>query len=257
MTGPAVVTPLGRMRALVAYLPWHARDGLLKAAVPLGLFVLVAGLPLAFMIRNVSLEVLRTPGRWQTNAMQVYGQSLPMVLLLGAIVLMSGAASLDRERQHVRFLFPRPIAPWAFYLQQFAVSLVLYVSAVAIIPWGFGALIADVPIMPVVRTASLFGLLYGSLGLLCGALLNRDGVVFIALIVVSGTLQQVAQSTEVGRVIGTLADVLPPIGAAGQVRIAWFAERAAESADLRLVTLYSLGMLAVALFVIQRRPLVR
>ena len=69
MTGPATVTPLGRMRALVAYLPWHARDGLLKAAVPLGLFVLVAGLPLAFMIKNVSLEILRTPGRWQTNAM--------------------------------------------------------------------------------------------------------------------------------------------------------------------------------------------
>lgn len=257
MNAPAGAARPHRMRALLAYAPWHARDGLLKAAVPLGLFTLVAGLPLGFMIREVSLEVLRTPGRWQTNAVQVYEQSLSMVLLLGAIVLASGAASLDRERQHVRFLFSRPVPPWAFYLQQYAIGLVLFVAAVALLPLGFGALIATVPVAPVLRTAALFGFLYGSLGLLCGALFNRDGLVFIALLVVSGTLQQIDRANDLGGVMGTLADILPPIGAAGLVRIEWFAGRAAEAADLRLVLLYSLGMTVVALGLIHKRPLVR
>jgi hypothetical protein len=248
---------MSRVRALLAYAPWYLKDGALKAIVPVGLFVVVAGMPLTFMIRQAGLALLRTPGRWQDNAIQVYEQMLPLSLLLGAIVLMSGAASLDRERQHVRFLFSRPVLPWGFYLLQFAANLVLFIIAVSVIPLAFGALITEVPILPVVRTAALFGLLYGSLGVLCGAFLNRDGLAFIGAIIVSGTIQQIDRANQLGPAMRFIADALPPIGAAGQVRGAWFADQAAKAADLRLVIVYSFAMLVVALWTIHRRPLVR
>jgi ABC-type transport system involved in multi-copper enzyme maturation permease subunit len=248
---------MNRLRALLGYAPWYLKDGALKAIVPIGLFAVLAGMPLVFMIRQVSLEMLRAPGRWQDNAVQVYDQMLPLSLLLGAIVLMSGAASLDRERQHVRFLFSRPVLPWAFYLMQFVANLALFIVAVTMIPLAFSALITGVPLLPVLRTAALFGLLYGALGALCGAFLNRDGIAFIGAIIVSGTIQQIDRADQLGPIMRFVADALPPIGAAGRVRGAWFADQAANAADLRLVVLYGLGMLAVALWVIHRRPLVR
>lgn len=247
----------GRWRAVLAYAPWHLRDGALKALVPVGLFAALAGIPILVMAQRATLAGLRTPGRWQDMAIQGYEQVLPMAMLLGAIVLMSGAASLDRERQHVRFLFPRPVVPWALYLQQFVVSLALFVAAVTLIPLGFGAIVTEVPVAPVVRSAALLGLLYGSLGFLCGALLNRDGIVFIAVIVVAGVLQQAERAGQLGRAGAMIADALPPIAVAGQLRISWFAEQAANAGDLRLVVLYSVGMTVAALALIHRRPLVR
>ncbi len=250
-------SPVGRWRALVSYAPWQVRDGALKALVPVALFALMAGVPILIMAQRATLAGVRSPGRWQENAMQAYEQTLPMVLLLGAIVLMSGAASLDRERQHVRFLFPRPVVPWAFYLQQFAVSLVLFVIAASLLPIAFGAIITEVPVAPVLRSAAMLGFLYGALGMLCGAALNRDGIAFIAAIVVSGVLQQAERAGQLGRAGSLIADALPPIAASGQVRAAWFAGRAAESGDLRLVLLYSTGMVLAALALIHWRPLVR
>jgi hypothetical protein len=247
----------GRWRAILAYAPWHLRDGAAKALVPVGLFAALGGIPILVMARRAGLEALRTPGRWQDNAIQAYEQILPMALLLGAIVLMSGVASLDRDRQHVRFLFPRPVVPWALYLQQFVVSLALFVVAVTLIPLGFGAIIAEVPIAPVVKSAALLGFLYGSLGFLCGALLNRDGLLFIALIVLAGVLQQAERAGQLGRVWSMIAEALPPVAAAGQARIAWFADQSAATGDLRLVILYSAGMTVAALALVHWRPLVR
>jgi hypothetical protein len=247
----------GRWRVVLAYAPWHLRDGALKALVPVGLFAALAGIPILVMARRATFAGLRTPGRWQDMALQGYEQVLPMAMLLGAIVLMSGVASLDRDRQHVRFLFPRPVVPWALYLQQFVVSLVLYVAAVTLIPLGFGAIITAVPVAPVVKSAALLGFLYGSLGFLCGALLNRDGIVFIAVIVVAGVLQQAERAGQLGRVWAMIADALPPIAVAGQLRITWFAEQAADTGDLRLVVLYSLAMTVAALALVRWRPLVR
>ena len=44
-------------------------------------------------------------------------------------------------------------------------------AAMALVPMGFGMLVIDVPVLPVVQSAFLYVVLFGSLALLCGALL--------------------------------------------------------------------------------------
>lgn len=241
----------------VAYLRWQARDALLKALVPLGFFLLMVGLPIIAVLQQTTLAALKAGGDQQRMVLQAYDQMLPVALLLGAILLMSGISSLDRERQHVRFLFSRPITPWAYYLQHFLIATALYVAGAALLPLLFGVVVTSVPVLPVVRAALLSAFFFGSLGFLCAALLNRDGIVFILVMVVGGTLQQIDAAGQLSGFWSFLADVLPPVADAGAVRGAWTDGRAADTAELRLVLAYSLGMLVTALLLVRHRPLVR
>jgi hypothetical protein len=248
---------MNRLRALLPYAPWQLRDAVPKAAVPLAIFTVVAGFPLIFLAREHTLAVLRAPGDPQTLALATYGNFLPLALALGAIILMSGGASLDRERQHVRFLFSRPVAPWLVYLQQFAISIALFAVATTILPLAFGWMVTEVPVVAVLKVAALYALAYGSLALFCGALLNRDGIAYIAAMVLAITLQTADRAGQLGTVLSALAKALPPFVALGQVRGAWLAGAAADGGDVRLVVAYGIGMTIVALWIISRRPLVR
>ncbi len=248
------MTPI---RFPLSYLRWQARDALPKALVPLGFFLLMVGLPLVAFLQRTTLAVLRAGGDQQRILVQTYDQMLPVALLLGAVVLMSGVSSLDRERQHVRFLFSQPVTTWAYYVQYFAVATLLYVAASALLPALFGLIVTPVPVVPVIRAALLSAFFFGSLGFLCGALLNRDGIAFILVMILGGTLQQIDAAGQLSGFWTVVADVLPPVADASAVRSAWIDGRAADTEDLRLVLAYSLGMLVTALLLVRHRPLVR
>ncbi len=242
---------------LLAYAPWQARYALLRAAAPLGLFMLLGGIPLWGIISGVGLEAVRQPGEAQSAAMLAYGQMMTLSMTLGALISVSGLVALDRERQYFRFLFSQPVVPWQYYLQQFVISAVLFAAAMALIPMGFGMLVIDVPVLPVVQSAFLYVVLFGSLALLCGALLNKDGLVFIAVLIFAVTLQQAEAAGALPGWLAAFANALPPFVAAQDVRAQWLAGQAAETGALIRVLLYSLGMLAAALFIVRRAPLAR
>ena len=208
------------VRALTLFAGWQLRDAVPKAVLaPLAIFALVPGFPLAMMIAEYSLAGLRAPGEAQAGAMAAYQNFLPFSLALGAIVLVSGGASLDRERQYVRFLFSRPVAPWAYYLQQFVLSTAIFVATVTLFPLLFGWLVTGVPVMPVVKVAALYALVYGSLALFCGALLNRDGLFFIGVIAVAQmfTIRRRSRAPSTP-VCSYFAKALPPLSSVGQIR---------------------------------------
>lgn len=242
---------------LMAYVPYQARDALPKALVPVGLFALLGGLPLWTIARQQSLEALQQPGRIQDAALQIYAQAMGMAMTLGAIVLMSGLASLDRDRGHVRFLFAQPVAPWRYYLQRFVVGAGLFVACFALVPLGFSAVVTEVPVVPALQGAALYALVYGALGTLCSAAWNKDGVAFILVIVLARTLQQLATTGALPGWLEGVAHALPPLHAADTVRDAWLAGRALAGNDLVLVLGYAAGMLVSALLLIRHRPLAR
>lgn len=249
---------MSRFRTLSLYASWQFRDAVPKAVfAPLAIFGVVAGFPLVFLAREHTLAVLRTPGDPQSMALATYNNFLPLTLALGAIILMSGGASLDRERQYVRFLFSRPVAPWVLYLQQFALSVLLFVAALSFLPLLFAWMVADVPVLAVAKVGALYALAYGSLALFCGALLNRDGIAYLGVIVVSQVLHSADQAGQLGTILSGVTKGLPPLFALSQVRTSWFAGGSAETGDLQYVIGYAIVMLAVALWVIHRRPLVR
>ncbi len=242
---------------LAAYARFQARDALLKALTPVGLFLVLGGLPLYTLARRSTLAAMREPGMLQDGAIRIYGEVMTLAMTLGAIVLMSGLASLDRERGHFRFLFSRPVAPWRFYLQHFLIATVLFVACFALLPVGFGAVIAAVPVLPAVQSAALYALMYGSLAFLCSALLNRDGLVFILVMIVSRVLQQLDRAEQLSGFLSGLANALPPLQALDGIRASWLADRALTGNDLVLVIGYSLGMLVAALVLIRQKSLAR
>ena len=133
----------------------------------------------------------------------------------------------------------------------------LFVACTTVIPIAFSAILVSVPIMAVAQTAALYALLFGALALLCSALVNRDGPLLILVLILASTLQGLDRAEQLGRALGVVADLLPPIVAANAVRAEWLAGRAADAGELWLVIGYAVAMLVATALLIHRRPLVR
>ena len=170
---------------------------------------------------------------------------------------MNQVVALDREKQHFRFLLAHPVAAWEYYLQRFAVGLVLFVAAIALVPLTFSALVSDVPVIALMKAAALEGLLVGALATLCGVLVNKDGLALIGVFLLSKILQDLDKVDQLASWIEPIARGLPPIALEGEIRQQLLSGTAVASGDLLHVVAYAIGMLAVALFLVKRLPLAR
>ncbi len=242
---------------IAGYLRWQARDSLLRAFTPVILFAGMGGVPLWSFTRTVGLGAMDRPGDAQNLALQIYGNTMPLAMTLGAVLLATGIPATDREKQYFRFLFAKPVVAWAFYLQQFLVSLALFVVAMTLVPLGFTALVTAAPVLAVTKSALVFGLLYGSLVVLCGALVNKDGVAFIVVAASSFMLQTLGKAGALPDWLAGIARGLPPFVVADGMRALWLAGEPVPIGDIMHVVGYSIGMLAAALFLVRRLPLAR
>lgn len=242
---------------LIAYARWHARDAIARAVVPLALFLVIAGMPLALLVRGMGLEAIRLSAAARDQALTAYTSVLPQMILLGALLVGSGFVALDRERGHVRFLFSSPIVAWQYYLMRFVIGIALFTAVTTLIPVGFGLVFFPVPVLPVLLTAGTYALLLGSLAMLAGAFTRRDGLVVIAVTLASLMFQGLSRSGGAPRWMELVAAALPPVATADRLRSAWFQGDAVATGDLTLVLGYSLAMLITALYTIHRAPLVR
>ena len=242
---------------LAGYLRWQAQDSLLRAFTPVILFAGMGGIPLWSFTRTVGLGAMDQPGEAQSLALQIYGSTMPLAMTLGAVILATGIPATDREKQYFRFLFAKPVVAWEFYLQQFLVALVLFAAAMTLVPVGISAIVTPVPVLAVTQSALLFGLLYGSLVVLCGALVNKDGVAFIAVAALSFMLQSLGKAGALPDWLALVASGLPPFVVADGMRAQWLAGQPVPLGDIIHVTGYSIGMLAAALYFVRRLPLAR
>ena len=248
---------MNTLRPLLAYLPWHARDAVVRALVPPLLFFVIVGGPLyAFRQANPHLTY-DDGGSGAAFALNIYVSFVQMAMTLGAIAMMNQLVALDRERQFVRFLFPQPVVPWQFYLQRYLVSLVLFVAVFASIPLLYSWWVSPVPLVPALQSAALYGLLFGGLSILCGALVQRDGVALIGVLIASTVLQQIAATDGAPGAVTFFSRILPPFRMAGGIRAEWLAGAPVETGDLLHVLGYAVAMLTVGLVVVKRFPLVR
>lgn len=243
--------------ALRHYLRWQVRDALTKAVVTPLLFLGVGGVPLWFLLNGNPPPGVQSVEAIHQMAVMVYTQALNLSMTLGALLLVSGVVSTDRSKQHFRFLFSRPVAPWQYYLQYVVVSVVLFVLFTLLVPLGFGFLVTPVPILAVAKSALVYALIFGGLAMLCSVLVDRDGLLLVIVALFSSTLQALAAADQLPRWAMVLADALPPFGTADALRTSWLDERSIAGGDVVLVVLYALGMLAASLVLIRRSPLAR
>lgn len=244
---------------LLAYLRFHLRDAAVRGLAPALFFVVLVTIPLYEFAQREGLAVLREPGKMQDEVVGMYRTLLATTMTLGAFLVASGFVAKDREAGYVRFLFSTPVVPWRFYLQRYLVGLTLFVAIYALLAFGFGWVVTPVAILPAVRSAALYGFLIGGTAMLSGAITRHDGALLAGSSLLGYTLQQVVRIADGNQPtwMEVLAQALPPIDAADQVRSAWLAGNAADSGQLALVLAWSAAMLVVALFIIKRAPLVR
>lgn len=241
---------------LAAYLPWQVRDSLGRAVfTPLAIFLAMGVLPMWAMASQQGIAALRT-GTPIAPGVGIYHGVIGLSMTLGAMVVVSGLIATDRDRQYFRFFFSHQVPPWAYYLQRYLVSAVLLTATMMLIPVGFSAVVTPVPVLAVGGATLLYVLLYGSLAMLCSALLNRDGVAFIGVVIIGNVLQDIPREVAPGW-LRAIADGLPPFHALGDVRDAMLRDLPIDRGGLLHVVLYSLAMLAAALFVVRRAPLAR
>ncbi len=244
------------LRPLIAYLPWHARDVAVKVFAPFLLFFVLAGIPLGTFAAQTGVPLFGGQERIQALALSLWSSTSSLCILIGSVLLMNGSFSLDREKQHVRVLFAHPVRPELFYLQRFAVGLVLFAASFTLVPVIFSQIVT-VPVLGTLLALLLSAFFIGSMLLLIGAVTQKDGLVFILVYMFSSVLQAVTQGGGGPEWMRGLAWFLPPVRQLSNFSSAWLAGRTVEPADLVLVVGYGIGMFVSALVLIKRAPLAR
>lgn len=249
------------LRPLLAYAPWHLRDVAVKAISPVLLFAVMVAFPLAAVYSGA--DTAGGPVSWTDSpsmrdfASQVYGSMLGLTVLIGGLLAMNATLSTDREKQHVRFLFSHPVSPVAFYLQRYLVGVAATSLAYLLVPIGYSAIILDVSVLGAFQAMLLACLVYGAITMLAGAMTAKDGVLVIAVFVVASVTQQVAASDRAPRWMEIIAAMLPPVHHVSEHIRAFTTGASSDAMPLWGIGLWTVGMLAAALVLVRRGPLVR
>jgi ABC-type transport system involved in multi-copper enzyme maturation permease subunit len=243
--------------AILAYVPWHVRDLLPRAAVPVALFVVFGGIPIAATMSGAGNNAPPDPDALSQMLRLVFIGVAPLCFTLGAFLLMTRSIAEDRERHYVRFLFAHPVAPAPYYLSRFVVGLVLFLVCFVPVPLGVRAFGGDVPLGGSLMAMLTVLVLIGGLTTLCASLANKDGLVLIVVYIATQTLQRLAAQDVLYEWAQPIARGLPPVGSINDVIKTLLEGGPWPVNDLVHIIGYGLGLLVAGLLVIRRAPLVR
>ncbi len=242
---------------LLAYVPWHVRDILPRAVVPMVLFAVFGGIPIAATMAGAGNTAPPDPEAVGAMLRLVFIGVAPLCLTLGAFLFMTRSLAEDRERQYVRFLFAHPVAPAPFYLSRFVVGLLTFLICFVPVPLALRAFGADVPLLASLVAMASILVLIGGLATLCAAIANKDGLVLIIVYIATQSLQRLAVQDALPEWLQAVARGLPPIESLNLVLKTLLEGGTWPVTDLVHVIGYGLGLLAAGLLVIRRAPLVR
>lgn len=245
------------LRPLFAYLPWQARDLAVRGLAPLAIMLVVGGIPMFAFLRSQDLIDLANNAQQADFVRAIYQSVASLAITLGAFLFMTSSVALDRDKQHVRFYFSQPVNPVGFYLQRFAVGLVVFLALFGLAPAAVELLLTDVNVLGSIAAFAVSLVLVGGLSVLAAALTNRDGLALILSFIIIRTLQQLASQDLLTEWMRPVARGLPPIETMAELSKALVEGNTVQSTDVVHVVGYGLGLLAVGLLVMRRAPLVR
>ncbi|HLA91655.1 MAG TPA: hypothetical protein VJL28_14595 [Gemmatimonadaceae bacterium] len=245
---------------VTAYSRWRLTDYLLqRAAIPLVLVVLFAGLPVYGTLR--SRPDLFDGPQGAMFARQLFTNSIVLFLPIGVFLAATGVISTDRQQGHFRFYFSKPVNVVAHYVQTYLLHGLVYVALFGAITWAYGAITAPQSVAAAMEAAALTFVLVGGLGFLLGALTRFDGALLVLVYVLSMAAQQlVAQSTPElppPAWLTQLARLLPPVHTLDQLRNHFYAAEAVEASQLWHVLGYGAGAFGLGMVLLRRLPLAR
>jgi hypothetical protein len=245
------------LRPLLAYLPWQLRDMAVRGLAPLAIMLVVAGIPTFAFLRGQDIVDLVNNARQAEFVVQVYQSVATLAITLGAFLFMSSSVAMDRDKQHVRFFFAQQVSPVNFYLQRFAVGMLVFVAIFALAPLAVDVFLTDVHVWGSLAAYAISLVLVGGLTVLAASLTNRDGLALILSFLTIRTLQQLAAQDLLASWLKPIARGLPPIETMAQLSRALVEGNTVQGTDVIHVVGYGIGLLVAGLLVMRRAPLVR
>lgn len=245
------------LRPLIAYFPWLARDLATRALVPLFILLIIGGLPLYGVLSREAVVDFANNAQQADAVRQVYLGVAPLAIAFGAFLVMTQSVALDRDRQHVRFLFAHQVSPTAFYLARFLLGIIVFSTIFITVPLTIELTMVDISVLGALAAYALQLLLVGAFAVLCASLTQRDGLALVIGYFIVRTLQQLSAADALANWADPLVKALPPFETLNAVVRALLAGKDVEWMPVLHVSGYGIGLLAVALVIIRRASLVR
>lgn len=246
------------LKPLLAYLPWQARDLAVRGSAPLGILLALGGLPIAAFLYQQGVVDLANDPRQAEFVRAVYQGVAPLTITLGAFLFMTSSLAMDRDKQHVRFLFSHQVNPVSYYLQRFVLGMLVFLALFSLGPLALEFLLGgDVQVLGTLAGYAISLVLIGGMTVLASSLTNRDGVLLILLYILVRSLQQLTAQDLLPDWMTPLVRGMPPLGTMSELTTALVQGNAVQTTDVVHVLGYGLGMLIAGLLVVRRAPLVR
>jgi hypothetical protein len=245
------------LRPLFAYAPWQAREMAVRALAPLAVVLVIGGIPI-YAFLNGQDVVDFTNNTTQADAVRaIYQNVVTLAITLGAFLFMSSSIAMDRDKQHVRFLFSRQVNPVNYYLQRFLLGLLLFPVVLGLVPSAIELFMTDVQVLGSLAAFAVSLVLVGGLTVLMAALTNKDGLALIISYIAIRTLQQLSAQDLLKDWMDPIVRGMPPIETMNVVSKALVEGNSVQATDVIHVLGYGLGLLAAGLLVMRRSALVR
>jgi hypothetical protein len=245
------------LRPLIAYVPWLARDLAVRALAPLFVLLILGGLPLYAMLSTQEVVDLANNTQQADAVRQMLWSIAPLAIALAGFLISTQGVALDRDRQHVRFLFSHQVAPWTYYLGRFLLGIVVFNAVFAIAPLIVEIALLDIRVLGTLAALTLQLILVGSLGVLCASLTHKDGLALVLSYFVIRTLQQLSASDVLADWADPIVKGLPPFETLNGLVRALMMGTDFQWTQVIHVAGYGIGLLIAGLLVIRRAPLVR
>jgi len=244
---------------MLRYARYQAGDFLLqKASVPAVLALFIGGMTVYMASRGFM------PLDWSTdmgaaNARTVLKQALDIFFPLAAFLAVDSISSGDRQHGHVRFLFSKPVAVPAYYLQTWLVYGGMLVALGGAFTLLLQLFTTRLPIAGAMEAAALTWMLVGGLGFLFSTLTRMDGAILILAWMLSSVLRSAAAmrpESPLPEWLLPIVKVLPPADRLDAARTALYAGHSAGSGSVLHVVGYGLACLVLGTLILRRRSLI-
>ena len=276
MSAPAIAEPQresSRHPHLARYGLWQLRDYAISRGAPTLLgFGMLGTLMLLPLLKGLNRQIESVPAREMAKLVAQHGSPegvrawlvhdlskgflasfTGMVVFIGAVLAMQGLVSNDRRLGFYRFLFSKPVSPWRYYGQAFALHSAGFLMVLTLLGGVYGAYVEQILSPHFYIAVSAIFLLYAGILFLTTSLLRLDwlamsGVLFVAKIL----WEKFEKSTSV---FAWLLHLLPPVHRTSEVYNALFVGTALPWQSVEWIAAYGAICVTAALVVLRTRRL--
>lgn len=242
MTTPDITLMPARGARLGRYSLWQVRDYALNRGLP----TLIVGLLFGYLGVSTMLAQLNSRGGVPEYLIRKHGtveaaravvqhnlsvglvtSFIGLYVFFAALFAMNGIVSNDRKLGFYRFIFAKPVAPWAYYGGEFVVNALCFLVITVALLLLYGVIIEPVLTVSLLVAIAAAYLCYAGLGFALSALSRWDWLSLVAVAGAADVLWKLYGSSTSPLV--ALLRLLPPVhripevyaAAAGGMALPW------------------------------------